>query len=59
MAAKKIQKARERDWADDERWHRRKVGIRFLANGVVTYPRDNDGNVMGYSKISLLRCKLG
>jgi PAS domain S-box-containing protein len=35
----------------DDRWHIRKNGSRFWANGVVTPLRDEDGNLRGFAKI--------
>lgn len=37
--------------AEDERWHLRRDGSRFWASGVVTAVRDEEGNLMGFSKV--------
>ncbi len=37
--------------AADQRWHVRRDGSRFWANGVVTPIRDEDGAVRGFSKV--------
>ena len=37
--------------AEDERWHVRKDGSRFWASGVVTAVRDQDANLIGFSKV--------
>jgi PAS domain S-box-containing protein len=43
-------KAKLEGCADDERWHYRKNGEKFWANGVVNCLKDNTGMVIGYSK---------
>jgi PAS domain S-box-containing protein len=37
--------------AEDERWHVRRDGSRFWASGVVTAVRDDEGNLIGFSKV--------
>ncbi|HEV7395306.1 MAG TPA: PAS domain-containing sensor histidine kinase [Pyrinomonadaceae bacterium] len=37
--------------AEDERWHVRSDGSRFWASGVMTAVRDDDGNLIGFSKV--------
>lgn len=37
--------------ADDERWHVRKDGSRFMASGVLTALRDRHGNIRGFAKV--------
>ena len=37
--------------AEDERWHVRRDGSRFWASGVMTSVRDQDGKLIGFSKV--------
>jgi PAS domain S-box-containing protein len=37
--------------AEDERWHLRRDGTRFWASGVVTPVRDDDGRLLGFTKV--------
>jgi PAS domain S-box-containing protein len=37
--------------AEDERWHMRRDGSRFWASGVVTAVRDENGKLIGFSKV--------
>src|SRR5215217_1888652 len=37
--------------AEDERWHVRRDGSRFWASGVVTAVRNDEGNLIGFSKV--------
>lgn len=37
--------------AEDTRWHVRKDGSRFFANGIMNSLIDNDGNIFGYIKV--------
>lgn len=46
-----LRQAREAGRAEDERWHLRKGGERFWAQGIVTPRRDGRGQLVGYSKI--------
>jgi PAS domain S-box-containing protein len=43
--------AQERGFATDIRWHRHKNGTEFFANGFMNALRDEDGALIGYSKI--------
>jgi PAS domain S-box-containing protein len=45
-------KARETGRADDTRWHLRKDGSRFFAEGVTTALRDENGKHLGFAKIA-------
>jgi PAS domain S-box-containing protein len=38
--------------AEDERWHVRKDGSRFWASGFVRPTRDEEGNLLGFSKVA-------
>jgi PAS domain S-box-containing protein len=44
--------ARETGRCEDTRWHRRKDGRLFFADGITTAIRDDDGSIVGFSKIS-------
>src|SRR5258708_7043960 len=46
-----MRKAQETGSATDIRWHRRKDGSEFFANGFMNVIRDDSGNVIGYVKI--------
>lgn len=46
-----LQHARDLGRAEDERWHVRKNGQEFWAQGIVTPLRDETGELFGYSKI--------
>jgi PAS domain S-box-containing protein len=46
-----LEKAARDGRAEDERWHIRKDGSRFWANGILTALRESDGNLQGYVKI--------
>jgi PAS domain S-box-containing protein len=48
---KEIETARREGRALDERWHLRKNGERFFANGVLTALRDERGHLTGFAKI--------
>jgi PAS domain S-box-containing protein len=43
--------AREQGRADDKRWHLRRDGTQFYADGVMVPLRDDGGNLRGYAKI--------
>jgi signal transduction histidine kinase len=43
--------AAEQGAASDDRWMRRKDGSRFFATGVTTGLRDDDGELIGFSKV--------
>jgi PAS domain S-box-containing protein len=45
-------KAQTEGRAEDERWHVRKDGSRFWANGFVRPVRDEEGNLLGFSKVA-------
>ncbi len=46
-----LEKAKEKGRAEDERWHLRKDGTRFWADGVVTPLRDKNGELRGFCKL--------
>lgn len=46
-----LQSAREHGSADHERWHLRKDGTRFYANGALTLLRDEQGTPYGFAKL--------
>jgi len=46
-----MENARSSGTSLDERWHVRKDGSLFFANGVLTAIRDSDGRLRGFSKI--------
>lgn len=46
-----ISQAREKGHADDERWHMRKDGSKFFANGQIMPMASEDGRIHGYVKI--------
>jgi two-component system CheB/CheR fusion protein len=46
-----LENARSKDRSLDERWHLRKNGSIFFANGVLTAIRDPSGRLRGFSKI--------
>ncbi len=46
-----MRRARESGSATDIRWHRRKNGTEFFANGSMTAVRDAQGGLVGYVKI--------
>jgi PAS domain S-box-containing protein len=48
---RELQQARERGKAEDKRWHLRKDGTRFWANGEVIALRDDAGDLQGFAKI--------
>lgn len=47
-----LQTAKETGRAEDTRWHLRKDGSRFFAQGVTTALRNEDGKHIGYAKIA-------
>jgi PAS domain S-box-containing protein len=47
-----LKKAQTEGRAEDERWHMRKDGSRFWANGFVRPVRDEGGNLLGFSKVA-------
>ena len=50
-ALKELQTARIHGRAENERWHLRKDGSRFLASGVLTLVRDETGSIRGFAKV--------
>src|SRR4028119_664912 len=46
------EKARTEGRAEDERWHLRKDGTRFWASGFVRPILDEEGDLIGYSKVA-------
>ena len=46
-----MQKAQETGCATDIRWHRKKDGTEFFANGFMNACRDQEGVLIGYAKI--------
>jgi PAS domain S-box-containing protein len=48
---KELRTAAEKGRAEDERWHMRRDGSRFWASGIVTPVRDQDGKLLGFSKV--------
>ncbi len=46
-----LQLAKETGTANDIRWHRRKNGTEFFANGIMTAIRDEQGALIGFVKI--------
>jgi PAS domain S-box-containing protein len=49
---RELQKARTEGRAEDERWHMRKDGSRFWASGFVRPMLDEEGNLLGFSKVA-------
>ena len=49
---KELETALTEGRAEDTRWHLRKDGSRFYANGITTALRDEQGNLRGYAKIA-------
>ena len=49
---KELKTARTKGRAEDVRWHLRKDGSRFFANGITTVLKDEQGNFRGYAKIA-------
>ncbi|MBX9581602.1 MAG: PAS domain S-box protein [Gemmataceae bacterium] len=48
---KEMAKARAEGRAEDKRWHLRKDGTRFFADGVMTALRDEAGGLRGFGKV--------
>ena len=48
---RELEKARTEGQAEDERWHMRKDGSRFWASGFVRPALDEEGNLLGFSKV--------
>jgi PAS domain S-box-containing protein len=51
VPGKEMTTARDQGSADDDRWHIRKDGSRFWANGAMCALRDTEGNLLGFAKI--------
>src|ERR687897_1026429 len=49
---RELEKARTEGRAEDERWHMRKDGSRFWASGFVRPMLDEEGNLLGFSKVA-------
>lgn len=43
--------AREQGWVSDIRWHRRKDGTEFFANGVISATYDTSQKLIGFTKV--------
>ena len=48
---KELKKAAEQGFSEDKRWHQRKSGTRFWANGKVIALKNADGTLRGFAKI--------
>jgi PAS domain S-box-containing protein len=51
MPRKELETAAMSGRAEDERWHVRRDGSHFWASGIVTSVRDQNGNLIGFSKV--------
>jgi len=51
VPAKELATAAIEGRAEDERWHMRSDGSHFWASGIVTPVRDQDGKLIGFSKV--------
>lgn len=51
IAEKEMRLAVSEGRADDNRWHLRKDGVRFWANGLMMPMRDDEGGLIGFLKI--------
>jgi PAS domain S-box-containing protein len=51
-AAREIGNASETGISQDERWHQRKDGGRFFANGILVGVRDAEGKLIGFTKVA-------
>jgi PAS domain S-box-containing protein len=49
---REMETARTEGRAEDERWHLRKDGSRFWASGFVRPVRDEEGSLLGFSKVA-------
>ena len=47
-----LDRARATGRAEDERWYLRRDGSKFFASGMVTAVRDEDGTLLGYTKVA-------
>ncbi len=52
VPARELKKARETGRAEDARWHLRRDGSRFYANGITTALRDEAGTLRGFAKVA-------
>jgi PAS domain S-box-containing protein len=52
IAEKELETAALTGRADNNRWHLRKDGTRFFANGITTALRNETGNLRGFAKIA-------
>jgi PAS domain S-box-containing protein len=52
VPARQLAAALEKGRAEDERWHERKDGSRFFANGIATPVYDAEGTHRGFTKIA-------
>jgi PAS domain S-box-containing protein len=52
VPARELAEAREKGYAKDERWHVRRDGSRFVANGSVRPLHSADGQIAGFLKIA-------
>ena len=48
---KEMKQARETGQAEDKRWHVKKDGSRFFANGIMNSLKNADGELIGYIKV--------
>jgi len=51
QAQSELKRAAETGKSDDERWHLRKDGSRFVANGVMTSLKDENGRLRGFLRV--------
>jgi len=51
VPAKEIKQAARTGRAEDKRWHQRKDGSRFWANGMVMSLKNDDGSLRGFAKV--------
>ncbi len=49
--AKELERAAQSGCAEDKRWHRRKNGSLFWANGMMMSLKNDDGTVRGFAKV--------
>jgi len=52
VTARELDRAEATGRADDERWYLRQDGSRFFASVLVTPVRDEDGTLLGYTKVA-------
>lgn len=51
VAEKELRRAASAGRASDDRWHVRKDGTHFWANGITSALRDEEGNLRGFAKV--------